>query len=67
VIVADGDNEVLISFLSPLGDIIAQVDDSGDVQFFDHNFVHPIPLDGAFVHCINESDTCDVNVSVFGF
>jgi hypothetical protein len=71
---SDNDDEVIVEVFSPLlgaptsGNANRIVNDiGGGIETYHQDFVHPLPINGFDVFCINESEDCTVYIMVFGF
>ena len=64
------DSELGISFKSPLAPnlwVLNFSDIDAEYTLQTYSFTYPIPLSCVAVGCLNESDPCLVEISVFGF
>lgn len=61
-------DEVFITFLSPLGALFQVVDLDGDAipPAFTQSFFQPVPINGVEIRCHNESSDCGVRITVVG-
>ena len=64
------DSELNISFKSPLAPdlwVLNFTDTDAEYALQTYSFTYPIPLSCVAVGCLNESDPCLVEITVFGF
>lgn len=64
---ADETHVYFLSAQSPGANALLYLDGDAAIPFHTDSFTYPIPLEGVKVSCVNESDTCQVHVSVHGF
>jgi hypothetical protein len=57
----------LVPWSHPTDSVWSLSDPDGNHSLVVNAFQHPIPLDGVFVSCLNESEDCHIKVTVFGF
>jgi hypothetical protein len=69
VITKPAGTEMSVSFDSPVqpGFLPLLNDDDGSLPIATYSFPDPVPINGATVHCQNESDTCIVDIAIIGF
>ena len=67
--VADGNDETIVEFFSPMTPDVAFAFWDHDGAFIEHthSFTYPIPINAVRVSCQNESESCSWTISVWGF
>jgi len=70
IFIADSDHETHVEFSSALAPgipVLQYTDYDALIPIITESFAYPIPLESVKVQCKNESQTCIVRISVFGF